>query len=604
MRVRVLNVIVAFLIGIAAAGISAVEVIDDVPEAVTLYARGKRMLRQGDWFEASKTFEELAGRFSTSDNLDLFVFNRAKAEYYLAQYDKAIAGFSFFVRRFVRSEDLPYAYFFRANAYYLNGDLSRSIDDYLQSYRLSKSEKLNDLVVSSLRAVFVNARSVSVGRDFFESLPEPKKCVLVKALGRILADKGELRQAQEILGACGLSVEQSGTDVSSLKPARDFVQIAVVLPFSGELNSFAEDIYNGAVIAAEQFRKQTGRQMKLVPYDSKGDPVDAAQIVSELAGSYRADAVIGPLTSEAAAVVAAAAGCNNIPLILPAATQSGLTRLSKSTFQLSPNIDLEGLRMAEYAVNELGADSAAIITSTANDHLRMSRAFADHFQNLGGHVVAIEYYRSRDRDFGKLIRDIKGILLGYHQDSVYFIDETGDTLEADEIQVSLDCMYLPGDPSQLRLLIPQIRFYSLNSSYLGSDGWGDDAVLKLGDNVTGQAVFPSPFLSAGSSDAYFQFAAMYDARYGVQPTRLANLGYDAARLIGEAVTEGFTSSEAITEYLRTVSGFDGASGKISFGPNRENMEMPIYRIDMEQALPLSQIEPTADSTATAAPETE
>jgi branched-chain amino acid transport system substrate-binding protein len=459
-------------------------------------------------------------------------------------------------------------------------------------------------VVSSLRAVFVNARSVSVGRDFFESLPEPKKCVLVKALGRILADKGELRQAQEILGACGLSVEQSGTDVSSLKPARDFVQIAVVLPFSGELNSFAEDIYNGAVIAAEQFRKQTGRQMKLVPYDSKGDPVDAAQIVSELAGSYRADAVIGPLTSEAAAVVAAAAGCNNIPLILPAATQSGLTRLSKSTFQLSPNIDLEGLRMAEYAVNELGADSAAIITSTANDHLRMSRAFADHFQNLGGHVVAIEYYRSRDRDFGKLIRDIKGILLGYHQDSVYFIDETGDTLEADEIQVSLDCMYLPGDPSQLRLLIPQIRFYSLNSSYLGSDGWGDDAVLKLGDNVTGQAVFPSPFLSAGSSDAYFQFAAMYDARYGVQPTRLANLGYDAARLIGEAVTEGFTSSEAITEYLRTVSGFDGASGKISFGPNRENMEMPIYRIDMEQALPLSQIEPTADSTATAAPETE
>jgi branched-chain amino acid transport system substrate-binding protein len=602
MRLRILNVIVALLIGIGAAGVEAAEVIDDVPEAVTLYAKGKRMLRQGDWFEASKTFEELAGRFSNSDNLDLFVFNRAKAEYYLGQYDKAIARLSFFVTRFVRSAELPYAYFFRANAYYLNGDLSRSIDDYLQSYRLSKSEKLDNLAVSSLRTVFTNAQSVSIGRDFFESLPEPKKCPLVKALGQILADKGELRRAQEILGACGLSVAQSGTDVSNLLRDRDFFEIAVVLPFSGELNSFAEDIYNGAVIAAEQFRKQTGQQMKLVPYDSKGDPVDAAQIVAELAGSYRADAVIGPLTSEAAAVVAAAASCDNIPLIVPAATQSGLTRLSNSTFQLSPNIDLEGLRMAEYAVNELGADSAAIITSTANDHLRMSRAFADHFRSLGGHIVAIEYYRSRDRDFGKLIRDIKAILLGYHPDSVYYIDETGDTLEADEISVNLDCIYLPGDPSQLRLLIPQIRFYSLNSSYLGSDGWGDDAILKLGDNVTGQAVFPSPFLSTGSSDAYFQFAATYDARYGVQPTRLANLGYDAVQLIGEAVTKGYTSPEAISEYLRTVSGFDGASGKISFGPNRENMEMPLYRIEMEQALPLHQIEKMPDSTT--APGTE
>ena len=602
MRLRVLNVIVALLIGIGAAGVTAAEIIDDIPEAVTLYAKGKRMLRQGDWFEASKTFEELAGRFSNSDNLDLFVFNRAKAEYYLGQYDKAVAGFSFFVRRFVHSAELPYAYFFRGNAYYLKGNLNRSIDNYLQSYRLSKSEKLDNLAVSSLRTIFANAQSVSIGRDFFESLPEPKKCTLVKALGRILADKGELRQAQEILGICGLSVEQSGTDVSKLHQTRDFFEIAVVLPFSGELNSFAKDIYNGAVIAAEQFRKQTGQQMKLVPYDSKGDPVDAAQIVTELAGSYRADAVIGPLTSDAAAVVAAATSCYNIPLIVPAATQSGLTRLSNSTFQLSPNIDLEGLRMAEYAVNELGADSAAIITSTANDHLRMSRAFADHFQNLGGHIVAIEYYRSRDRDFGKLIRDIKAILLGYHPDSVYFIDETGDTLEADEISVNLDCIYLPGDPSQLRLLIPQIRFYSLNGSYLGSDGWGDDAVLKLGDNVTGQAVFPSPFLSAGSSDTYFQFAASYDARYGIQPTRLANLGYDAVLLIGEAVTNGYTSPEAISEYLRTVSGFDGASGKISFGPNRENTEMPLYRIEMEQALPLHQIEQAPDSTT--APETE
>ena len=117
MRLRALHVIVALLVVAATTVTVAAEVIDDAPEAVTLYARGKRMMREGDWFQASKIFEELAGRFSTSNNLDLFVFNRAKAEYYLGQYDKAVAGFSFFVRRFPKSAELPHAWFFRGNAY-------------------------------------------------------------------------------------------------------------------------------------------------------------------------------------------------------------------------------------------------------------------------------------------------------------------------------------------------------------------------------------------------------------------------------------------------------------------------------------------------------
>ena len=95
-----------------------------------------------------------------------------------------------------------------------------------------------------------------------------------------------------------------------------------------------------------------------------------------------------------------------------AATEAGLTRLSESSFQLSPNVELQGVVMAEYAVFQLGADSAAILTSTASEHLRMARAFADRFTELGGTMVAVQYYRSRDKDFGPIVRDIKGMILG------------------------------------------------------------------------------------------------------------------------------------------------------------------------------------------------
>jgi len=75
------------------------------------------------------------------------------------------------------------------------------------------------------------------------------------------------------------------------------LDIAVVLPLSGDLQAFGEDIYNGAVIAAEFYRLESGNKVNFTTYDTKGDPVNAAQIIRNLANSP-VDIVLGPLTSE------------------------------------------------------------------------------------------------------------------------------------------------------------------------------------------------------------------------------------------------------------------------------------------------------------------
>jgi ABC-type branched-subunit amino acid transport system substrate-binding protein len=265
-------------------------------------------------------------------------------------------------------------------------------------------------------------------------------------------------------------------------------------------------------------------------------------------------------------------------MIAPAATQAGLTLLSESAFQLSPNIELQGVQAAEYAIINRQADSAAILTPTSSDHLRMARAFADRFEQLGGTVVAIEYYRARDKDFGPYVRDIKAALLGLHPDSLFFINERGDTLDAEAVPVGIDCLYLPGVASQLRLLLPQLNFYSLNAFYLGSDGWGDDAIYRLGDNVTRRAVFTSPFLEQERSEAYLDFAADYDRRYGEQPHRLASLGYDAVKLIGLAVQAGAGTRQEVASQLARVRHYSGAAAPVTFGKHRENVELPMYQL--------------------------
>lgn len=557
----------------------------DPVEAISLLAKGKRLLRENNWYQAAKLFEELAGRYPDSENLDQFIFYRAKAKYYSGQFNEAIAGFTYFLSRFADSQELPHVHFFLGNAYYRRGDVGLAVKSYLQSYRLTDDRRLSDFAATSLAAAFKSASSIGLGRRDFEILPDDKRCSLIELLAEVLVDRGDLSLAEELLSSCGKGLDLTGIPSDRTGHYEDQMEIAMVLPFSGELHSFGQDIYDGAVVAAEIYRNSVSGSLKLAPYDTRGYPINAAQIIGELL-ELQTDVAVGPLTSEEAAVASATLSCKSLPLLIPAATQAGLTRLSETSFQLSPNIELQGLRMAEYAVDNLHADSAAIITPTGAEHLQMARAFAKRFRQLGGTVVAIEYYRSRDKDFGPYIRDVKAILLDSHPDSIFFVNEKGDTLDADGIPARVDCLFLPGSPDQIRLLLPQIRFYNLNGSYLGSDGWGDEAVLKLGDNTTKEAVFPSPFLSGAVSDEYALFSAAYDARFGRQPNRLAALGYDAVRLATRALRSGGGSKEMMIEQLKKVRGYDGASGKITFGDYRENIEMPLFRILSEQAVPL------------------
>jgi branched-chain amino acid transport system substrate-binding protein len=562
------------VVAMCAALVSA-DTIDDTPEAVSSYAKGKRLMREGDFLEASRVFEQLAGRFPQSPNLDLFLFHRAKADYHFGDLAKAEAGFSNYSARFPGSPLAPYATFFQANIDYMRGLVDRAVEDYIAAYAASGDPRLSDLIVSSLTAAVINARSVALSPADFRSVPADRRCPLMLAVADALVTRDESESAKRLRAECGQAASSVPGATGSPMTALD---IAVVLPLSGELESFGQELYNGAIIAAEQFRQETGRSLNLALYDTEGDPITAARIVRELAAGAT-DLIIGPLTSEESAVASATLACDAVPLIAPAATQAGLTRLSESAFQLSPNVELQGVRMAEYARYNLAADSAAVITSTDYEHLRMARAFSDRFTELGGTLVAIEYYRAREKDFGPYVRDVKRLLVGDPADSTYYIDPaSGDTLDLDVIPAHIDCLFLPGSPGQLRLLLPQILFYNLNAALLGSDGWGDESVYRLDERITRRAVFPSPFLEGDRSEEFVRFAAAYDARFGGTPGRLSRLGYDAVSLATRAARDGAATREGLIRQIAATADWHGAAGPISFGHSRENTALPIYRI--------------------------
>jgi branched-chain amino acid transport system substrate-binding protein len=537
-----------------------------------------KLLSSGKYQEAYQRFSELyrdnAGNSRTAPQ---FLFYKAKAAYYAELYDDGLADFNKLIGDFPQSPFVPYAYYFSGNILYRRNKPDDAINAYLNSYRLSTDEELDSMDCRSLSAAVGNIGSSLLEGINIDIVPEPKKCRLVVSLAEALMKLGNYQSAYSVLDGCTDPVAV-GMKTEAGQILRQMVEVGLVLPLSGELQKFGESVLDGAMLRIEEYNNSNGGKLTPVIYDTKGESIEAGKIVQRLSAGGAA-AVIGPLTSEETAVASAALSCRDLPLVAPAASQGGVTDLSPTCFQLQPSLDWQGYKMAEFAFRKLGFDTAAIITPTTPDNLRMARAFAGRFRELGGTVLGVEYIRLKETDFGPLIFDLKSLASGNISDSLTFIDDQGDTLEPKEVPIFLECIYIPADAEQLQLLLPQINFYNLQTTYLGGEGWGDKSVYQLGKAVLKNSYFTSGRIDSDLNEYMQIFRRNFKAKYGQEPGHLEALGYDAAALICRAFASGHFSRIEIIHYLETMTDYAGPSGAVSFGENRENIVMPIYTIE-------------------------
>jgi branched-chain amino acid transport system substrate-binding protein len=218
----------------------------------------------------------------------------------------------------------------------------------------------------------------------------------------------------------------------------------------------------------------------------------------------------------------------------------------------------------------------------------MAQAFAEEATRLGGTIVAVEEFRVGETDFGPYIRDLKNSLLKAASDSTVYLSLNGDTLSVDEVPVSIDGIFLPANEDELYLLLPQLNFYQVRTTFLGTDTWDSDRVLKLGEGVLGRGVFFSGKAAMRQSPVFGRFASLFSAKYGSDPDYLAALGYDAVNLAAAAFRQGKINPGFAADFLATVKGYEGASGRITFGRGRSNLDLPLFTFQAGRVIPVGQ----------------
>lgn len=116
---------------------------------------------------------------------------------------------------------------------------------------------------------------------------------------------------------------------------------------------------------------------------------------------------------------------------------------------------------------------------------------------------------------------------------------------------------------------------------LGTNGWNSQDFARTADRTVDGAVFVDGFFLESHNPAVQEFVQRYHKRFQTTPSLFTMQGYDAARVVIEAVRRGATTGEAVQEYLATQHDLPTLAGPAAFGVDG-TLQRPLFLLQVKQ----------------------
>ena len=330
---------------------------------------------------------------------------------------------------------------------------------------------------------------------------------------------------------------------------KDVIRIGVFEPLSGKEKEHGELELRGIELANELFPTALGKQVELVYADNQSDVNVAASAAQELVDK-KVSVVLGSYGSTLSLVGGEYFAKAQIPAIAVTATNPLVTSSSEYYFRACIVESFQGVALAKYAAEQMGAGTAAIFRDAEDDYAAaVSQTFSDKMVQLTGNENAIAKvieYTSAQKDFKSQLQQVKDSGVG----AVLLASKNKDAIR----------------------IMAQAKEAGINLTFLGTDKWeSEDFIKEGGENVNG-AVFSTYFdPEAAITENTEVFLKAYREKYGedAEPPAEAALGFDAYLLAVNAIGAAETSvhGAAIKDKLAATKNFPGASGNITFDEN-------------------------------------
>lgn len=352
------------------------------------------------------------------------------------------------------------------------------------------------------------------------------------------------------------SGNDGGTDDSAGSDGGEIV-VALITNTTGSYAMYGIPVHNAAMMYIDQVNAAggiNGKQIKVLEYDDEADGIKS-QNAFNLAVENGATAVIGSVLTGATISLADATYEVNMPQITASATAAGVTMIDPDddNSEIRTNVfrscfidPFQGEKMADYAVNVLGAKTAAIFYETGSDYSEgLKTAFEEKAAELDLEIVDIEAFATGDTDYKAQMTNIAA--------------------------KAPDVVFAPIYYGEAGLAITAARQAGVTATFLGGDGFGSVKEYASAEDLEG-TVYCSGY--APGTESVAQFEADYESTYGESvPNMFAPLAYDAAMLLCKALEAAETAGletgsdeykQAVIDALAAMDGVEGITGTYTF----------------------------------------
>ncbi len=323
---------------------------------------------------------------------------------------------------------------------------------------------------------------------------------------------------------------------------------------TGSEATFGTSTHNGITLAIRQINKAggvKGKTLKVLSLDDQGKPEEAAIAITKLITQNKVTAVLGEVASSRSLAMAPIAQSHKVPMLTPSSTNPKVTEQGDYIFRVCFIDPFQGHVMAKFALDTLKIKKVAILRDIKNDYsVGLANFFAETFKKGGGEILVDQSYSAGDIDFKSQLTSIR--------------------------TKKPEAIFVPGYYTEVGLIARQSKELGIKVPLLGGDGWDSPKLKEIGGVAIENSYFSNHYSEEDHSPQVVEFIKDYKAAFGEVPDGLAAMGYDAAKVLGNAMERAKTlSGSDIRDALASTKNYPGVTGKITIDNKRNAVKSAV-----------------------------
>ena len=325
--------------------------------------------------------------------------------------------------------------------------------------------------------------------------------------------------------AAALLAGLAGT-TSGCKPKTDAIVVGAYLSLSGVDSTFGTDTKDGIELALEQANAAggaKGKKLQVLYEDDKSSPQEVSSKVHELIDRDGVVALLGEVASSRSMVGGLIANTKHVPMVTPSSTAVEVTKDRAYVFRTCFTNAQQGEAAARYAHDDLKKSAAGILYVAQDNYSSgLAQTFKSAFTALGGTIAVEKGYQKGETNFTTYLGEVKA--------------------------ASPDVLFVPVYYADMVQIARQSKPLGLTGPmFLGGDAWDSVDLLEGAGAELEGAHFVDHYAPDVPWPNSQTFLTAFRAKFGHDPGSLTAQGYDAARLLFDAIGR----SEAIRRATRS-----------------------------------------------------